>query len=230
LEIAGEEKCKLYNMLDVRNISKKYSRGGAVFTALDDISFRLERGDFLSVVGPSGSGKSTLLNIIGGLIRPDSGKVLCEGADIYAKTGKQIAEYRKDKIGFVFQQFHLMPYLTLYQNILLACHKPAHSAKIDDLLNRCSLTNLLNKYPSELSVGEKQRAAFVRAIIAEPALLLADEPTGNLDPSNSQIVMSLIAEFNRGGGTVIVVSHDPATASAANRHIGLVSGTLAQGL
>lgn len=214
-------------MLELKNITKKYRKGEEIFTVLEDVSFVLGKGEFLSVTGPSGSGKSTLLNIIGGLIHPDAGTVLFEGADVYESSEKQLSRYRKENIGFVFQQFHLMPYLTLYQNIKLACHKPSQCLQIETLIKKCSLSSLKNKFPSELSVGERQRAAFIRAIISEPVLLLADEPTGNLDPDNSTVLMSLIQEFNSNGGSVIIVSHDPGTAKLANRHISLHSGRVA---
>lgn len=213
-------------MLSISNITKKYRKGEKIFTALEDVSFKLDTGDFLSVTGPSGSGKSTLLNIIGGLIHPDSGIVSYEGTDIYSLPAKQIAEYRKNHVGFVFQQFHLLPYLTLYHNIRLSCHRPVQYERIGTLLEKCSLYGLEGKYPSELSVGEKQRAAFVRAIISEPSILLADEPTGNLDPDNSYVLMSLIRDFNKNGGTVIIVSHEPGTAPEANRHLILRSGMI----
>ncbi|HOO98343.1 MAG TPA: ABC transporter ATP-binding protein [Bacteroidales bacterium] len=211
-------------MLEIRNITKKYTKGEDIFIAIEDVSCVLGKGDFLSVTGPSGSGKSTLLNIIGGLIRPDAGTVMFEGGNVYQGSEKQLAHYRKENIGFVFQQFHLLPYLTLFQNIKLGCHNPSQCLRIEALLEKCLLSSLKNKFPSELSVGERQRTAFVRAIISEPVLLLADEPTGNLDPDNSNVLMSLIQEFNSSGGSVIVASHDLRIAELADRHLRLQSG------
>jgi putative ABC transport system ATP-binding protein len=213
-------------MLEINNISKKYKKGSTVFTALDNVSFRVEKGEFISVVGASGSGKSTLLHTIGGLNQPDSGQVLFHGRDIYSMNPQEANLYRKSNVGFVFQQFHLMPYLSVYENIQLVCAESAEFQKIEYYLEKCSLSALRKKYPSELSVGEKQRTAFVRAIISKPEILLADEPTGNLDPANSAVLMSLIADFHRDGGTVLLVSHNPETAQFANRLITLQSGKL----
>jgi len=211
-------------MLEINSITKKYKKNQTVFTALDDVTFQVEKGDFLSVVGPSGSGKSTLLHTIGGLIRPDSGQVLFMGKDVYALNRHESGLFRQKHVGFVFQQFHLMPYLTVYENIKLVCTKS--SQEIETYLDKCSLLPLKNKFPSELSVGEKQRTAFIRAIITQPDILLADEPTGNLDPVNSEILMTLIEDFHHGGGTVLLVSHDPETSKYASRHITLNSGKL----
>jgi putative ABC transport system ATP-binding protein len=213
-------------MLAIQNITKTYRKGTQTFIALDDVSFEVDKGDFLSVIGHSGSGKSTLLNVIGGLIHPDSGKVLYNEEDIYAMGSARLDDYRKQKIGFVFQQFHLVPYLTVTENILMAAGEKSQSEKIGEYLGKCSLTEQKNKYPSELSVGEKQRAAFIRAIISEPELLLADEPTGNLDPANSKILLNLLTEFHKGGGTVILVSHDPGVSQFATKSITLCSGRM----
>ncbi len=213
-------------MLEINNISKRYKKGATVFTALDNVSFRVEKGEFIAIVGASGSGKSTLLHTIGGLNQPDSGQVMFQGCDIYSMNPQEANLYRKSNVGFVFQQFHLMPYLTVYENIQLVCAEPAEFQKIEYYLEKCSLSALRKKYPSELSVGEKQRAAFIRAIISKPEILLADEPTGNLDPANSAVLMSLIEDFHRDGGTVLLVSHNPEIAQFANRSITLQSGKL----
>jgi putative ABC transport system ATP-binding protein len=211
-------------MLEINNITKKYQKRGNIFTALDGMTFSVNKGDFVAVVGPSGSGKSTLLHTIGGLIRPDSGEVLFNGSDIYSLTPSASNNYRKKCVGFVFQQFHLVPWLTVYENIKLVCNNDACRVSIDDYLHQCTLYSLRNKYPSELSVGEKQRTAFVRAIIPKPELLLADEPIGNLDPQNGSIIMSMIEDFHRNGGTVLLVSHYPESTKLSNRVITLNSG------
>ncbi|TFG42742.1 MAG: ABC transporter ATP-binding protein [Bacteroidia bacterium] len=215
-------------MIEIKNISKEYFRGTEVFTALKDISFRIDKGDFCSVTGPSGAGKSTLLYIIGGLIHPDSGAVIYNGNDIYKLNSRNINLYRRKNLGFMFQQFHLMPYLTVTGNIRLACNgnSKSQAEKIAYYLEKCSLTDIRNKYPSELSVGEKQRTAFIRAIISEPEILLADEPTGNLDASNSDILMSLVKDYNNGGGTVVMVSHDHGIGKYSNRCIILRQGSM----
>jgi len=208
-------------MLEIKNISKKYRKGSEEFVALDNVSIHIKKGDYLSVNGSSGAGKSTLLNIIGGLIHPDSGEVLYNGVDIYRKNNKMTDEYRKKHIGFMFQQFHLMPYLTVLENIKLATYSKQHLNVVHDYIGKCSLTGLINKYPSELSVGEKQRAAFIRAIVSDPDVLLADEPTGNLDPDNSTVLMSLVEDYHKKGGTVILVSHEPSITRYSNMKIKL---------
>ena len=213
-------------MIEIKNITKIYKKGTAEFTALENVSFDIEKGDYIAVTGASGAGKSTLLNMIGGLIHPDSGEILYNGSDIYRQTSRHTDEYRKKHIGFMFQQFHLMPYLTVLDNIKLACYEKDQLDTVDHYLEKCSLTELKNKYPSELSVGEKQRTAFVRAIIANPDILLADEPTGNLDPGNSSILLSLVEDYHQNGGTVVLVSHDPLTTKYANRKIVLERGRI----
>ena len=213
-------------MLEIKNITKKYQKGGNIFTALDGVTLQIEKGDFIAIVGPSGSGKSTLLNIVGGLIRPDSGQVLFNGRDIYSIKRHEADFYRRKNIGFVFQQFHLLSYLTVLENIKMVCAGAADSLEIERYLEKCFLLPLKNKYPGELSVGEKQRTAFIRAIITKPDILLADEPTGNLDPENSRILMALIEDFHREGGTVLLVSHDPESPKYATRQIALQSGKL----
>jgi putative ABC transport system ATP-binding protein len=214
-------------VLEIKNITKIYTKSGDKFMALDDVSLKVEEGEFLAVVGPSGSGKSTLLHTIGGLIHPDLGQVLYRGSDIYKMSGKEANQYRRRNVGFVFQQFHLMAYLTVFENIKMANGESENKFKnIEDLLEKCALLPLRNKYPSELSVGEKQRTAFIRAIISKPEILLADEPTGNLDPENSRILMSLIEDFHKNGGTILLVSHEIETAKYANRTITLRSGKL----
>jgi len=213
-------------MIEIRNISKKYKRGTEEFIALTDVTFKIKKGDYVSVTGPSGSGKSTLLNTIGGLIHPDSGEIIFKGESIYKQSGKYLNSYRKRDVGFMFQQFNLMPYLTVIENISLACYQKSQAEAINKYLEKCSLVDIKNKYPSELSVGEKQRAAFIRAIISDPELLLADEPTGNLDPGNSEILMSLVGEYHENGGTVVLVSHDPVALTYSNLNIKIERGRI----
>lgn len=213
-------------MLEVRNLTKKYKKGPEIFTALDDVSFDICKGDFVTVTGHSGSGKSTLLHSIGGLIHPDNGFVKFAGQDIYSLGTKETDEYRKFKVGFIFQQFHLLPYLTVSENIRMACHNEKQVKKTRLYLDECSLSGQKDKYPSELSVGEKQRAAFIRAIISDPELLLADEPTGNLDPENSRVLIDLIREFNRKGGTVVLVSHDQPAIQYQTKSLKLQKGKI----
>ena len=213
-------------MIELRNISKEYVKGKEVFTALKDISFKIGKGDFCFVTGPSGAGKSTLLYVIGGLIRPDSGVALYNGRDIYSMNSTDVNLYRKKNLGFMFQQFHLMPYLTVAGNIKLACSGKKQAEKTGYYLEKCSLAAVSKKYPSELSVGEKQRTAFIRAIISDPEILLADEPTGNLDQLNSDVLMSLVKEYYDGGGTVVMVSHNREFEKYATMSIELSQGLM----
>ncbi len=214
-------------MLEIIDITKKYKKDGQIFTALDKVSLKVEEGDFIVVTGPSGSGKSTLLHTTGGLIKPDSGEVLFRGKDIYSFSSKELDQYRRSSVGFVFQQFHLLPYLTVFENIKIVCPGTVSKKEIHEYMDKCSVLSLENKYPSELSVGEKQRAAFIRAIIAGPDILLADEPTGNLDPVNSSVIITLIGEFHKRGKTVILVSHNPGSATRyATKSILLQEGNI----
>jgi putative ABC transport system ATP-binding protein len=213
-------------MIKIRNISKKYKKDFVIFTALEDINFEIEKGDFCSVIGASGAGKSTLLHVLGGLTQPDKGTVLYNDRNIYDQSRKDQDFYRKKYVGFMFQQFHLMPYLSVIDNIKLACYEKQHFDNINFYLQKCSLAEMKDKYPSELSMGEKQRTAFIRAIISNPELLLADEPTGNLDPGNGSILMSLVEEYHKNEGTVVVVSHDPIIAKYSNRNIALEKGRI----
>ena len=215
-------------MLEIRDVTKKYYKGAKEFTALENVNLEISKGDYIVISGPSGAGKSTLLYITGGMIRPDSGVVIYNGGNIFDLTAKAKNEYRKKHIGFVFQQFHLMPFLTVKENIRMACYEKSQCSAIDKLLEQCSLTPLIDKYPSELSVGEKQRTAFIRAIISEPEILLADEPTGNLDPANSDILMSLMNDFHKKGGTILLVSHNPGASKYAQRQIGLINGKITE--
>lgn len=213
-------------MIEIKHISKTFKRSAEEYKALVDVSLQINKGDYISVSGASGSGKSTLLNVIGGLIRPDSGEVIYKDESIYRQSGRFLNLYRKKDVGFMFQQFHLMPYLTVVENIRLSCYQLSHADAINDYLEKCSLVNIKDKYPSDLSVGEKQRAAFIRAIISNPELLLADEPTGNLDPQNSEILMTLIEEFHKKGGTVVLVSHDPFATKYSNLNIEIGQGSI----
>ena len=213
-------------MIDIKHISKTFKKAGDEYKALVDVSLKINKGDYISVSGASGSGKSTLLNVMGGLIRPDSGEVIYQGKSIYAQNDSFLDLYRRANVGFIFQQFHLLPYLTIIENIRLSCYHKSHDDAINEYLEKCSLVNIRDKYPSDLSVGEKQRTAFIRAIISDPELLLADEPTGNLDPGNSKTLMSLVEEYHKKGGTVVLVSHDPVALTYSNLNIKIERGRI----
>ena len=213
-------------MIEVNNITKIYKKGTGNFIALENVSLKIGKGDYVAITGPSGAGKSTLLYSIGGLIHPDSGTLLFNGEDIYGQNNKYLDRYRKRFVGFMFQQFHLMPYLTVTENILFNCSDKSRATAINDYIEKCSLQGIRNKYPSELSVGEKQRTAFIRAIIPGPEILLADEPTGNLDPRNSDVLLSLIEEYHKKGGTVVLVSHDPSISKYSTLNVSLEKGKI----
>ena len=213
-------------MLEIRDVTKKYYKGAKESTALENVTLEIRKGDYIVISGPSGAGKSTLLYVAGGMIKPDSGEVRYGGNNIYNLNARSQNDYRKKNIGFVFQQFHLMPFLTVEENIRMACYQKSQCSAIDKLLEKCSLTQLKEKYPSELSVGEKQRTAFLRAIITDPEILLADEPTGNLDPANSDILLLLMNDYHKKGGTIMLVSHNPEASKYAQKQIDIINGKI----
>jgi len=222
----------LAKILQVQNIKKSYQMGKVIVPALRGISFDVEESEFLAVLGPSGSGKSTLLHIIGCLDRPDEGEILFEGINILSLTDDELAELRLKKIGFVFQFFNLLPRLTALENVKIPLTLAGISDKEADerarnLLELVGLGKRLNHKPSELSGGEQQRVAIARALINNPKLVLADEPTGNLDTKSGWEIVSLMRKLNEElGQTFIVVTHDPQIAEAADRIIYLKDGLI----
>jgi putative ABC transport system ATP-binding protein len=191
----------------------------------------ISEGDFVSVVGPSGSGKSTLLLMLGGMLSPSSGRVLLEDQSIYDLTTDGRAKLRKEKIGFVFQTFNLVPYLTAMENVqipmfLAGVDGPAQTKKAEALLERVGLADRLDHKPSELSVGQQQRVALARMLANDPSIILADEPTGNLDPETSREVIGFFEEFNREGRTIVMVTHDPQAAERAKKTLKLRDGKI----
>jgi hypothetical protein len=217
--------------LEVRNLGKTYvTRLGACrVQALKDVSFSVEKGEFIAVMGESGSGKTTLLNILAALDRPDSGDVLLEGKSLSGIAEKELAAFRRDNLGFVFQDFNLLDTFSVRDNILLPLVlKRTGIKQMEERLaaaaGQLGLTELLDKYPYELSGGQKQRTAVGRAIITSPALLLADEPTGALDSHQAQRLMELFCRLNGGGQTVIMVTHSVKAASYASRVLFLRDG------
>src|ERR1700712_3087346 len=206
------------------------SRRFGSLRALDELTLSIEQGDWVAVTGPSGSGKTTLLNILSGLDRPTSGTIRVDGVDLADLTARELAGYRQRTVGLVFQQFHLIPYLTALENVMLAqyVHSMTDRGEAEEALRRVGLGERLGHLPSQLSGGEQQRVCIARALINQPPLILADEPTGNLDAVNEAIVMSLLADLHQRGHTLILVTHDPTIASRANREIRLEHGRLAR--
>jgi putative ABC transport system ATP-binding protein len=207
-------------MLDIQNISKTYAGPEGPVRALAEISLRVAAGEFVAARGPSGSGKTTLLLAAGGMLHPDRGRVLVAGHDLYWMTSEARARFRARHVGFVFQQFHLIPYLSVLDNILapvLAHSNPAARNRALELSARLGLDHRRQHHPSELSSGERQRCALARALLHQPRLILADEPTGNLDEHNGKIVLDFLTEYVAAGGALLLVTHEPGAAERAHR-------------
>jgi putative ABC transport system ATP-binding protein len=198
--------------------------------ALDRVSFQVAAGEWIAIMGPSGSGKTTLINILGGLDRPTSGRAIVDGVDVGTLGERELTRYRADKVGFVFQQFHLVPYLSAVENVMLAqyFHSVADEAEAVRALERVGLGDRLVHLPSQLSGGEQQRVALARALINHPKLILADEPTGNLDQANEDLVLDLLQDLHTAGHTILLVTHSLAIGRLADRRIELAHGRLAQ--
>ena len=214
------------SLLELRNVSKTYGQ----LHALDHVNFKVEQGEWLAIMGPSGSGKSTMMNIIGALDKATEGEILLDGVDIAKKSAKELTDIRRDKIGLIFQQFHLVSYLTAVENVMLAqyYHSMPDEKEALEALERVGLKERAKHLPSQLSGGEQQRVCIARALINSPELILADEPTGNLDEANENIVLDLFAQLHKEGTTLIVVTHDPEVADAAQRTIILEHGRVAR--
>ena len=218
-------------MLEMRSVSKQYVHRGRSVTALDNLTLEIPAGDFVAVVGPSGSGKSTLLLAFGGMLSPTAGQVLVDGDSVYELSPEDRAGLRKSKIGFVFQTFNLVPYLSAIENVqvplFLAGVTPGmQRERAGSLLERVGLADRMDHKPSELSVGQQQRVALARMLANDPAVILADEPTGNLDPETSETILAFLEELNREGRTIVMVTHDPRAAGRAKRTLRLVAGAL----
>ncbi|MCX7826239.1 MAG: ABC transporter ATP-binding protein [Verrucomicrobiae bacterium] len=215
------------NLLELRSVTKSYRKNGATIRALDDVSLALMPGDFVAVRGPSGCGKTTLLLSAGLMLSPDGGSVWIEDQDGYALSPDARAALRARRIGFVFQQFHLVPFLTLWENVLvptMALPCPGIEERARGLLERFGLAHRMQHYPEELSTGEKQRTALARALLNQPKLLLADEPTGNLDPDNARILLDHLCEFAASGGAVLLVTHEEEAAARAKTQVRMKEG------
>lgn len=218
-------------MLKMESVSKDYLLRGKTIRALDGASLEIARGDFVAVVGPSGSGKSTLLLILGGMLSPAAGRVLVAGKSLYDMQAEERATVRKKTIGFVFQTFNLVPYLTALENVqvslfLAGVDEAGQNQRATALLQRLGLGDRLDHKPPELSVGQQQRVALARMLANDPQVILADEPTGNLDPETSESVLSFLKEVHSEGRTVVMVTHDPKAAARANRLLRLRDGKL----
>jgi len=217
------------SVLEISGVSKRFSKNGRQIAALDGVSLAVEKGTFAAVRGPSGCGKSTLLLVAGGLLRPDAGTIQIDGKDLYSLNAEQRALIRARSIGFVFQEYHLIPYLTIRENILspaLSIFAQDQGRRADELLQRFALSERGHHLPSELSAGERQRAALARALLNRPELILADEPTGNLDEGNARIVLACLREFTGSGGSVVLVTHDERAARAADRTVRMEQGKI----
>jgi len=216
-------------MLEIRNVSKIYGEGTAKVVALNDVSLQVNSGDFIAIMGPSGSGKSTLLNIIGGLDSPSSGEVILEGKRIDNLDENALVDVRRGKVAYVFQQYHLLPSLTALENVLLPlifCGANGGTEKALNILKRVGLEKRAEHNPSQLSGGEQQRVAIARALVSEPALILADEPTGNMDRKTGGEILSLFEQLNREGHSIIMVTHDREIAGRAKEIIVLQDGQI----
>jgi ABC-type lipoprotein export system ATPase subunit len=216
-------------MIRLEQVSRTFHAKGGAVKALDGCSLHVEAGEFVVIQGPSGCGKTTLLLTVGGMQRPSAGKVLVQDKEIYDLSIRERAQFRSETIGFVFQMFHLIPYLSVLDNILLAANMTApHEAlsRAQELLRRLHLSDRWDHKPAGLSAGERQRTAIARALITRPRILLADEPTGNLDPANAGDVFGYLAEFHRGGGTVVVVTHGPVADTHATRILSMQAGRM----
>lgn len=218
-------------LLSVQHISKTYGSGEAAVHALRDVSFSVPKGEFVAIVGESGSGKSTLLNMIGGMDTPSAGKVFIDGHDIFAMKERNLTIFRRRNIGFIFQSFNLIPELTVEQNIIfpvLLDHEKPDAAYLEELLVGLGLRERRHHLPSQLSGGQQQRVAIGRALITRPALILADEPTGNLDTKNTSEVIALLREAARQyEQTIILITHSRAIAQTADRILQVSDGVLA---
>lgn len=221
-------------MIETDNLTRNYIIGGIPVTALDQVSVAIAEGDFIVVTGPSGSGKSTLLYSLGGLLTPSSGTVKVNGTDIYGLNQRERAKFRRDNVGFIFQTFELLPYLTALENVMLPLSLDGVDAQDQmewgtESLERVGLGKRIHHKPSELSGGEQQRVAIARGLVNEPNLLLADEPTGNLDQKTGDGIMSLLSGLNDEGQTIVFVTHDKSRATIANRAIEMLDGRIISG-
>lgn len=219
-------------ILKIENLTKVYGKGENEVKAVDNISFSVEKGEFLAIIGPSGSGKSTLLHIIGGVDRPTSGNVWMNGQDVYAQNEDQLAIFRRRQVGLIYQFYNLIPVLNVVENITLPVlmdGRKVNEERLNELLQTLSLENRKNNLPNQLSGGQQQRVSIGRALMNAPAVVLADEPTGNLDSKNSQEILELLKYSNKKyGQTLIIITHDESIALQADRVISIEDGKISK--
>lgn len=219
-------------ILRIDHLSKIYGKGESAVKALDDVSFSVQKGEFVAIIGPSGSGKSTLMHMLGGVDRPTSGKVFVDHTDIYNLNETQLAIFRRRQIGLIYQFYNLIPVLTVEENITLPLLLDEHKVDkkhLDDIVTTLHLQSRLNHLPNQLSGGQQQRVSIGRAIVSNPAIMLADEPTGNLDSKNSGEIIDLFKMFNRTyNQTLIIITHDERIALQADRVIAIEDGRIAK--
>ncbi|MDU7432006.1 MAG: ABC transporter ATP-binding protein [Anaerococcus vaginalis] len=217
-------------ILKVENLRKEYGEGNSKVIALDGVNLEIERGEFVAIVGPSGSGKSTLLHSLGGVDNPSSGKIFIDGNDISKYTSKELALFRRRKVGLIYQFYNLIPNLTVRHNIELPLKldkRKINQDEFSDIVKKLGIESKLDSFPSELSGGQQQRVAIARSLIYNPSIILADEPTGNLDRKNSKEIIEIFKYFNRSlKQTIILITHDEEIALQANRIITIVDGKI----
>jgi putative ABC transport system ATP-binding protein len=217
------------NLIQLKSVRKIYDTGTEHVRALDDISFEVSEGEFVAIMGPSGSGKSTLLSLLGGLNHPTEGDIVVDDIDMYLLPVEQLADFRREYLGFVFQSFQLISYLTIIENVMLplavSSLSRAEKRRIaTEIIDRVGLSSKALRLPGELSGGEQQRVAIARALVNQPPIVLADEPTGNLDSTTSEEIMKLLASLNAEGHTIVIVTHNPENLKYVHRCIRLRDG------
>ena len=223
------------SLIEINTLSKTYESGEECVLALVDVDLKIEKGEFVSVMGPSGSGKSTLLTILGGLNHPSRGEVVVDEIPIYKLPLERLADFRKEYLGFIFQSFQLIPYLTVIENVMLplAITEKSNREQVqmaEGILERMELKGKERRLPDQLSGGEQERVAIARALVNSPPILLADEPTGNLDSKTGKEIMDLFKSLNEGGQTIIMVTHNPENVAFSSRTIQLLDGKIVDGI